>query len=128
MRALILDASIALSWRLPDAATESTVAVQAELPEAEGVWVPSHGHLEIGNSLWMAQRWKRLDAAEVAQVVSVLAPLPALVDPGTHEHANGATLCLVATPRGLLAAPLGFQCNPFTAHALARSKARSTAR
>ena len=94
MSRLVLDASMALSWLLPDEASASTLAVQAELLKAEGVWVAAHWRLEVANSLCMAERRKRLDAAGIAQAVALFTQLPVLVDPDTNEHAGSETLAL----------------------------------
>lgn len=94
MSHLVLDASIALSWLLPDEVNVAAVAVQVELAKAEGVWVAAHWGLEVANSLCMAERRKRLDAAGIAQAVSLFTQLPISVDPETNEHASGATLAL----------------------------------
>jgi len=94
MSHLVLDASIALSWLLPDEANVAAVSVQAELAKAEGVWVAAHWGLEVANSLCMAERRKRLDAAGIAQAVALFTQLPVSVDPETNEHASGATLSL----------------------------------
>lgn len=71
MSRLVLDASIALSWLLPDEANEKAAAVRAEMLKAEDTFVPGHWRLEVCNSLWMAERRKRLDAAGVVQAVSL---------------------------------------------------------
>ena len=94
MSHLVLDASMALSWLLPDEAGGATLAVQAGLSRAEGVWVAAHWRLEVANSLCMAERKKRLDAAGIAQAVSLFTQLPVLVDPETDEHASAETLSL----------------------------------
>jgi len=94
MSHLVLDASIALSWLLPDEASEASVAVQSELVKAEGVWVAAHWRLEVANSLCMAERRKRLDAAGIAQAVALFTRIPVVVDPETNEHASGETLSL----------------------------------
>jgi len=94
MSDVVLDASIALSWLLPDETNAASVAVQAELLKAEGVWVASHWRLEVANSLCMAERRKRLDAAGIAQAVSLFTQLPVLVDPETNDRASGETLSL----------------------------------
>lgn len=94
MSHLVLDASIVLSWLLPDEASEASIAVQAELPRAEGVWVAAHWRLEVANSLCMAERRKRLDAAGVAQAVSLFTQLPVVVDPETNDHASAESLSL----------------------------------
>ena len=94
MSPLVLDASMALSWLLPDEASEASVDVQAELARAEGVWVAAHWRLEVANSLCMAERRRRLDAAGVAQAVALFTQLPVVVDPETNEHASAETLAL----------------------------------
>jgi len=94
MSHLVLDASIALSWLLPDEANEASVAVQSGLVKAEGVWVAAHWRLEVANSLCMAERRKRLDAAGIAQAVSLFTQIPVVVDPETNEHASMETLSL----------------------------------
>ncbi len=94
MSHLVLDASMALSWLLPDEESDSTVAVQAALLKAQAVWVAAHWSLEVANSLCMAERKKRLDAAGVAQAVSLFTQIPVTVDPETNDHASGETLSL----------------------------------
>lgn len=42
----------------------------------------------------MAERRKRLDAAGVAQAVSLFTQLPVLLDPETDDHAGSDTLAL----------------------------------
>ena len=94
MRQLVLDASVALSWLLPDEQSDSTAAVQAELLKAGALWVAAHWSLEVANSLCMAERKKRLDAAGVAQAVSLYTQIPVTVDPETNDHASAETLSL----------------------------------
>ncbi len=94
MNLLVLDASMALSWLLPDEAGESSIAVQSKVAEAESVWVAGHWRLEVANSICMAERRKRLDAAGVAQAIGLLTQLPVMVDPETNEHATAETLSL----------------------------------
>ena len=94
MSHLVLDASMALSWLLPDEASEASVAVQAELSKAEAIWVAAHWRLEVANSLCMAERRKRLDAAGIAQAVALFTQLHVTVDPETNAHASAETLSL----------------------------------
>jgi hypothetical protein len=56
MNGMVTDASITLSWLLPDEASALAIAVRDELPKAEAVWAPAHWRLEVCNSLWMAER------------------------------------------------------------------------
>lgn len=62
----MLDASIVLSWLLPDETSGDSIAIQAEFPKSDGVWVTAHWRLEVANALCMAERRKRLNAAGVA--------------------------------------------------------------
>jgi predicted nucleic acid-binding protein len=94
MSHLVLDASMAVSWLLPDESSAASVAVQAELAKAESVWVGAHWRLEVANSLCMAERRKRLDAAGIAQAVALFTQLPVIVDTETNEHASAETLSL----------------------------------
>lgn len=94
MSDLVLDASIALSWLLPDEATESSVAVQTELLASDQIWVAAHWLLEVANSLYQAKRRKRLDAAGIARAVALVRQLPVTVDDETSARASGETLAL----------------------------------
>jgi predicted nucleic acid-binding protein len=94
MSALVIDASITLSWLLPDEASELAIAVRDDLPKAEAVWVPAHWKLEVCNSLWMAERRKRLDAAGVTQAADLFLKIPVAIDPDTNERAGRETLAL----------------------------------
>lgn len=94
MSLLVLDASMTLSWLLPDEASEDAAGVQGELLKAETVWVPAHWRLEVCNALCMAERRKRLDAAGIAQAVALFSQLPVVVDPRTNDRAGSETLAL----------------------------------
>jgi predicted nucleic acid-binding protein len=91
---LVIDASITLSWLLPDEHTGQTLAVRGRMLALNTVWVPLHWRLEICNSLWMAERRMRLDVGGVARALSLLAQLPATIDPETNDHAGSETLNL----------------------------------
>ncbi len=94
MSSLVIDASITLSWLLPDEASDLAIAVRNDLPRAEAVWVPAHWRLEVCNSLWMAERRKRLDAAGVTQAADLFLKLPVTTDPDTNDRAGRETLSL----------------------------------
>ncbi len=99
MRDVVLDASMALSWLLPDEASDMSVKAQAELANAETVWVAAHWRLEVVNSLCMAERRKRLDAPGIAQAVGLFTQLPVSVDPETNNRAGAETLSLARQHR-----------------------------
>ena len=42
MSRLVIDASITLSWLLPDEVNAASLAVRNDLAKAEGVWVAAH--------------------------------------------------------------------------------------
>src|SRR5688572_19071214 len=94
MSRLVIDASMTLSWLLSDEASDTSLAVRSELLAAESVWVAAHWDLEVCNSLWMAERRKRLDATGIAQAVALFTQLPVLVDSETNIHAGSETLAL----------------------------------
>ena len=95
MSALVIDASITLSWLLPDEASTAAMAVRDhDLLSAEAVWVPAHWRLEVCNSLWMAERRKRLDATGVTQAADLILKLPVTTDPDTNDRAGRETLAL----------------------------------
>jgi predicted nucleic acid-binding protein len=92
MSRLVIDASITLSWLLPDEADDDTLGVRGEILTAESVWVPAHWKLEVANSLWMAERRKRLDSVGVAEAVTLFSQLPVAIDPETNVRAGTDTL------------------------------------
>jgi predicted nucleic acid-binding protein len=94
MSRLVIDASITMSWLLPDEGSAFSLGVRDDLARAERVWVPAHWRLEICNSLWMAERRRRLDAAGIAHAVSLFTQLPVMIDPETNNRAGGETLAL----------------------------------
>lgn len=94
MNRLVVDASMTLSWLLPDESGASALTVRNEILTAESVWVPAHWRLEVCNSLWMAERRQRLDASGIAQAVALFTQLPVSIDPETNEHAGTETLAL----------------------------------
>ena len=47
MSRLVIDASMMLSWLLPDEGGALALAVGDELLKAESVWVPAHWRLEM---------------------------------------------------------------------------------
>jgi predicted nucleic acid-binding protein len=94
MSALVIDASTTLSWLLPDEATDLAIAVRDDLPEAEAVWVPARWRLEVCNSLWMAERRKRLDATGVTQAADLFLQIPVTTNSETNDRAGRETLSL----------------------------------
>ena len=94
MSRVVIDASITLSWLLADEANATSTAVKAALVNAAEVVAPAHWRLEVVNSIWMAERRKRLDPPGVAQAVAFCAQLPVSLDPETDKRALVETLAI----------------------------------
>jgi predicted nucleic acid-binding protein len=94
MSRVVIDASMTLSWLLPDESSAVSLTVRDDVFQAESVWVPAHWRLEVCNSLWTAERRKRLNATGIAQAVALFTQLPVIVDPETNDRAGGETLAL----------------------------------
>lgn len=71
---VVLDASIALSWGLPDESSDFGQAVLAEVTGG-GAMVPSLWITEVLNGALMAERRKRLAADEAERFLTTLAKL-----------------------------------------------------
>lgn len=94
MNQLVIDASVTLSWLLPDEDDEKALSSRNDLLSAELIWAPGHWRLEVANALWMAERRKRLDAAGLAQAVALVSQIPTVIDTETSVHATAETLSL----------------------------------
>lgn len=68
MTALVLDASVALAWCLPDEADALAEQVLQQLRDGEAV-VPAVWALEVGNAVMNAERSGRLGVAEIASIL-----------------------------------------------------------
>ena len=82
----MLDSSVALTWCFEDEHTPSTTALLDRSVE-QGAVAPSLWPLEVLNGLAMAQRRKRLKAAQRAQLAGFLAALPIRLDQETAAQA-----------------------------------------
>lgn len=90
---LVLDASTALSWLLPD--EHSAAARDAfEIVRSSGAWVPAIWRLEIANGLQLGIRRNRIDAAFRNGALADLAALPVMVDGETDRRAWSETVLL----------------------------------
>ncbi len=79
MAQVVVDASVAAAWFLPDEATPFTEAT-LQACTAGDVWVPALWQLEIGNLFVSAQRRKRITAEKRSELASVAARLRLRVD------------------------------------------------
>jgi predicted nucleic acid-binding protein len=96
--ALVLDASIAVTWCFENEATDATRRVLAHLRQDEAA-VPSLWPLEVANTLAMAERRGRIVSADAAAFVALLDSLAVTVDPETTRHAFGRILDLARSER-----------------------------
>jgi predicted nucleic acid-binding protein len=93
---LVIDASVALAWALPDEQDAFATSV-LELVASEGALVPSIWALEVGNALFMAERRKRLTAAQFKKSLSLLRELRIRVSSPAIEADLGQVLVLAQT-------------------------------
>ena len=79
MSGLVVDASVALAWLFDDEA-EPHADRALGLLEEDGALVPHLWHLEMRNSLLVAERRGRLSPAEVKERLDALRSLPIRTD------------------------------------------------
>jgi len=86
----VVDSSVALSWCFEDERTPATKALLERVGET-GALVPQHWPAEVLNGLMMAERRRRVDAAQRRQLADFLHDLPLSLDPETIVQLWGAT-------------------------------------
>jgi predicted nucleic acid-binding protein len=79
LKPIVVDASTAASWLLPDEVDQRAVEVALALKKASGL-VPQLWHYEMRNLLLMAVRRRRLSAEDANARVADLADLPLKTD------------------------------------------------
>ncbi|HEY8692195.1 MAG TPA: type II toxin-antitoxin system VapC family toxin [Chloroflexota bacterium] len=67
-RPLVIDASVTLAWCFPDETTPHTDALRGRVTRT-GAIVPPHWRIEIENTVRVAERRRRITAAQVADFV-----------------------------------------------------------
>jgi predicted nucleic acid-binding protein len=85
---LVLDSSIAIAWCLPDEQDAYSQSILDALATGHAD-VPYLWHLEVTNTLLVAERRKRCTQADTVQWMSFLAAMPIIVDEETKTHAFG---------------------------------------
>ncbi|HEX7326374.1 MAG TPA: type II toxin-antitoxin system VapC family toxin [Rhodanobacteraceae bacterium] len=90
---LVLDCSVALAWLLPDERAKAAQAVLDRIAVSRA-WVPELWRLEVANSLQVAVRHKRIDAAFRDASLADLSLLNIQIDPDTSSFAWSDTLQL----------------------------------
>ena len=98
MTALVLDSSIALCWCFEDEATDGTRQLLDTL-RADAAAVPNLWHVEIANVLALAERRRRITAADAAQFIALLDELEIDVDEETRNRAFTRILDLARQQR-----------------------------
>jgi predicted nucleic acid-binding protein len=98
MAALIVDASVVLAVPLQEANRDRAVAV-LQLAIEDGAVVPGIWHLEVGNSLMLAERRGRISAVDRTAAMQDLFRLPIEVDNDTASRAWRDTLVLAQLHR-----------------------------
>ena len=83
---LVVDSSVALTWCFEDEHTPATTDLLTQITSA-GAIAPALWPLEVLNALTMAERRKRLDAAQRQRLAGFLHNLPITLD---HETAAQA--------------------------------------
>jgi predicted nucleic acid-binding protein len=86
LTALVLDASLALSWFFDDEATTETDRLLDRV-RTEGAIVPALWRLELGNVLLQAERRSRISAESIAERLTLVGRMPISVDPETTARA-----------------------------------------
>lgn len=86
MTALVLDASVALSWCFIDEASAETDELM-RLVERSGAIVPQLWHLEVANILRIAEKRGRISREDLDDRLRFLSSLPIRTDSATHELA-----------------------------------------
>lgn len=99
MNRFILDASVTMAWCFPEEGGSHALAVLQSLRNAEAV-VPAIWPLEVGNALLVAERRRRLLAADAVRFLGLLDGLAIEVDSFSAGRALRTTLPL-ARERGL---------------------------
>lgn len=90
MTAMVVDASVAAAWILPDEHSKNAEALKIEIAE-RSMLVPTLWWAETRNLLLMAERRGRIEEAITAKALAQLARLPIAFD---SEPEEGALLSL----------------------------------
>lgn len=98
MTAIVLDASVALSWCFKNEATIVGDQVLERL-EAEAASVPAIWHLEIANVLALSERRGRITPAHSSEFIALLETLDIIIDEATPSRALGRVLDLARAER-----------------------------
>jgi predicted nucleic acid-binding protein len=95
----VLDCSLAMAFVLHDEATPDTDKILDSLGEGSRAFVPALWRWEVGNVLLMAERRKRITAAETSRHLTALQHLPIELDEDAWREAWSATALLARKHR-----------------------------
>ena len=98
MTLLVLDASLALCWCFEDEASEAAERLLDEL-YADAAAVPALWFFEIANALALAERRRRITAADSAGFIALVETLDLEVEPETGARAFRQVLNLARSER-----------------------------
>jgi predicted nucleic acid-binding protein len=101
MSAVVVDASVALSWCFEDETSPESEAVLDRV-RVEGAMVPGLWHVEVANVLVQVEKRGRLASSDVAEAIALLSRLHVRVDDETTARAWREILSL-ARAEGLTA-------------------------
>ncbi|HIE65028.1 MAG: type II toxin-antitoxin system VapC family toxin [Nitrospira sp.] len=76
----VLDASMALSWGLPDESSKRADRFLAQAGVDTRYWVPALWWVELANALTMARRRERITEAERGRLLELYGTLPLQTD------------------------------------------------
>lgn len=85
--AFVLDCSVAVSWVISRQATPETDALW-KTASRDGICVPSLWHVELANSLLVAERRKSVTEAEISHFFAVLDAIEIQTDDEIHLRAH----------------------------------------
>lgn len=91
--ALVLDASVTLSWCFEDEVHAYSDAVLEHLESGEAL-VPMIWPLEVGNALLVAERKGRLSRADTTRFLTLLGQLPIVIEQESPERMLGGIIAL----------------------------------
>ena len=96
MKRFVIDASVILSWLLPDETEYETQDIKNGFGHSE-YWAPSHWKLEVTNALCVSERRGRLMEGGVLEAVQLLSELPVLIDDSSENRYISSTVSLART-------------------------------
>ncbi|HEY5105509.1 MAG TPA: type II toxin-antitoxin system VapC family toxin [Caulobacteraceae bacterium] len=102
MPGVVIDASVALSWLLPDEVETTRGGLIIDAVMARGAIAPGLWRLEVANGLLTAARRGRISSEAVEELLARAARLPIAIDGETTAQAWGTTIAL-AQAHGLTA-------------------------